>query len=291
MVVPLLKACRPHQWIKNLFVAAPLVFSRRIDDPTAAVRAIIAVGCFCLLSSAVYLINDILDIERDRAHPLKRHRPIASGALPVGVARIAAALFATTALAVGGVLSPMLAVVEATYLVLNIAYSLWLKRIPFVDVGCIAFGFLLRVLAGAFAIPVAASGWLLACTLLLASLLGFGKRAHELRTSDDKRKSQRIVLERYRPDVLRRLLVTLAVLTTGTYAAYTQSQHALSFFGTRRLAFTIPFVAVGIVRFLWITGKKSDAESPTDSMLRDKPFLLTLALYALTIVLVIYYRF
>jgi decaprenyl-phosphate phosphoribosyltransferase len=288
MVVALLKTCRPHQWIKNLFVAAPLLFSRRIDDSTAAVRTIIAVGCFCLLSSAVYLLNDIVDVERDRAHPLKRHRPIASGALPVRVARIAAAAFAATALVVGAVLSPMLAGVEAGYLTLNIAYSFWLKRIPFVDVACIAFGFLLRVLAGAFAIPVAPSGWLLTCTLLLASLLGFGKRAHELRISDDKRRSQRIVLERYRPGVLRKVLLTLAVLTTGTYAAYTQSQHAQGFFGTRRLAFTIPFVAFGVARFLWITGSKLDAESPTDSMLRDKPFLLNLVLYVLTIVLVIY---
>jgi 4-hydroxybenzoate polyprenyltransferase len=289
MVVALLKTCRPHQWIKNLFVAAPLVFSLRIDDRAAAVRTIIAVGCFCLLSSAVYLVNDIVDVERDRVHPLKRLRPIASGALPVGVARTAAAVFAVIALVAGALLGPLLAVVGASYLLLNIAYSLWLKRIPFVDVACIAFGFLLRVLGGAFAIPVPPSGWLLACTLLLASLLGFGKRAHELRiSSSDKRRTQRVVLERYSPAVLRGLLVSLSILTTGTYAAYTQSQHAQVFFGTRRLAFTIPFVAFGVLRFLWITGRKLDAESPTDSMLRDKPFLLNLLLYAVTIVLVIY---
>jgi decaprenyl-phosphate phosphoribosyltransferase len=288
MVVALFKTCRPHQWIKNLFVAAPLVFARRIDDPDAAVRTVIAVACFCLLSSAVYLVNDVLDIERDRAHPLKRLRPVASGALPVSVARSAAAVFAVTGLGIASLIAPLLALVAASYLLLNIAYSLRLKRIPFVDVACISLGFLLRVLGGAFAIGVAPSGWLLACTILLASLLGFGKRAHELRVSGDKRSTQRIVLDRYPPGVLRMLLIALAILTTLTYAAYTQSPHALAFFGTRRLALTVPFVAFGITRFLWMTNRKLDDESPTDSMLRDKLFLLNLVAYAAAIVLIIY---
>ncbi|HEV2927297.1 MAG TPA: decaprenyl-phosphate phosphoribosyltransferase [Propionibacteriaceae bacterium] len=288
MVVALVKTCRPHQWIKNLFVAAPLVFSRRIDDPEAALRAMIAVACFCLLSSAVYLLNDVLDIERDRAHPLKRLRPVASGALPVPIARSAAAIFAVTGLLVAALIAPLLAVVAASYLLLNIAYSLHLKRIPFVDVACISLGFLLRVLGGAFAIAVEPSGWLLACTLLLAALLGFGKRAHELRVSGDKRATQRIVLDRYPPGVLRVLLISLSILTTITYAAYTQSPHALEFFGTRRLALTIPFAAFGIGRFLWMTSRKLDDESPTDSMLRDKLFLLNLFAYTVAIVLIIY---
>jgi 4-hydroxybenzoate polyprenyltransferase len=290
MVVSLLRASRPHQWIKNLFVAAPLVFARRIDDPSGAVRTVIAVGCFCLLSSAVYLLNDLVDVERDRAHPLKRHRPIASGALPPPVARVAALGFALTALVAAAALSRELAVVAAGYLLLNVAYSFWLKRIPFVDVGCISLGFLLRVLAGAYAVPVTPSGWLLACTLLLAALLGFGKRAHELRTSGSTRATQRLVLDRYPPGVLRALLVSLAALTTLTYAAYTQSSHAQSFFGTRDLAFTIPFVVIGIVRFLKITQAKADAESPTDSMLKDRLFVLNLLLYIAAIVVIIYHR-
>lgn len=288
MVVALVKTCRPHQWIKNLFVAAPLVFAGRMGDPDAAIRTAIAVACFCLLSSAVYLLNDVLDIERDRAHPLKRLRPVASGALPVPVARGAAVVFAATGLVVAALLARMLAVVAAGYLVLNIAYSLHLKRVPFVDVACISLGFLLRVLAGAYAARVEPSGWLLACTLLLAALLGFGKRSHELRVSGDKRSTQRIVLDRYPPGVLRILLIALAILTTLTYAAYTQSPHALEFFGTRRLALTIPFAAFGIVRFLWITTRKLDDESPTDSMLRDKLFVVNLLAYVAAIVLIIY---
>jgi 4-hydroxybenzoate polyprenyltransferase len=291
MVVSLLKASRPHQWIKNLFVAAPLVFARRVEDPAALLRTILAVACFCLLSSAVYLLNDLVDIDRDRAHPLKRLRPIATGRLPIGVARVAAAGFAVTGIVVASVLSTLLGLVAASYVLLNIAYSLWLKRIPFVDVACISLGFLLRVLGGAFAIPVAPSGWLLVCTVLLAALLGFGKRAHELRTTaGDRRASQRLVLERYPPEVLQALLVVLAVLTLVTYAVYTQSPHAQSFFGTRALALTIPFVAIGVLRFLRITHGRLDAESPTDSMLRDWVFVVNLVAYAAAILLIIYLR-
>jgi decaprenyl-phosphate phosphoribosyltransferase len=291
MVAPLIKACRPHQWVKNLlFVPAPLVFARRIDDLRADARTAITVACFCLLSSAVYFLNDIVDRERDQAHPLKRHRPIASGALPVPVARTAATLFALVALVVAALLTPMLAAISAAYLLLNVAYSLRLKRIPFIDVACISLGYVLRVIAGAYAIDVPASGWLLLCTLLLASLLGFGKRAHELRVSGEKRSTQRLVLERYRPDVLRAVLLVLAGLTIAAYAAYTVSPHAIQSFSTWRLVFTVPFVAMGVIRFLNITTRKPDAESPTDSMLRDIPFMVNLVLYVLAIVFIIYGR-
>jgi decaprenyl-phosphate phosphoribosyltransferase len=286
-MVPLIKTARPYQWVKNLFVAAPLVFARRIEDPRAVVRAAVAVGCFCLLSSAVYFVNDIIDVEKDRAHPAKRLRPIASGALSVRTARLAAVFAAAAALIAGLVLSWQFAAVGAGYLLLNLAYSLALKRVAFVDVGCISVGFLLRVLGGAVAIPVAASGWLLACTLLLSALLGFGKRAHELRVAGVKGTAQREVLGAYRPRVLRLLLPALATLTTVAYAAYTQSPHAQAFFGTSSLILTVPFVAFGIFRFLWITRRKLDAESPTDSMLRDRPFVFNLLLYGAAILFII----
>jgi decaprenyl-phosphate phosphoribosyltransferase len=289
MLVALLKASRPHQWIKNLFVAAPLVFARKIDNVQATVHTLIAVGCFCLLSSAVYLLNDIVDIERDRAHPLKRHRPIASGRLSVGAARIAAFLFALVAIATATWLSPQLAAVATAYMMLNVAYSFWLKRVPFVDVGCIAAGFLLRVLGGSFAIPVPASRWLLLCTGLLALLLGFGKRAHELRVSGDKRATQRLVLDRYPARVLRTLITTLSILTTLAYSAYTQSAHAKLLVG-RGLIFTIPFVAFGILRFARLTHARADSESPTEAMLKDKLFLLNLVAYAGAIILIIYFK-
>ena len=288
MVLPLLRAARPHQWVKNSFVAAPLVFAQRMDDMTAVTRTLIAIACFCLLSSSIYLLNDLVDVEKDRAHPVKRMRPIAAGTLSVGAARIAAVLAAMIGLGVGAWLSPMFAGVGGGYLVLNIAYSFWLKRIAFVDVACIALGFLLRVLGGAYAIPVPPSWWLLGCTVLLAAFLGFGKRAHELRVAGQRSTVQRAVLGSYHPGVLRALLVGLALATTVVYAAYTLSPHALASFGSRGLFLTVPFVAFGVFRFIRITGTKSDAESPTDSMLRDGLFLLNIGAYALTIVLVIY---
>jgi 4-hydroxybenzoate polyprenyltransferase len=289
MVAAILKSSRPHQWVKNVFfVGAPLVFARKIDELPAVLHAAVVVAGFCLISSAVYLFNDIVDVEKDRVHPLKRFRPIASGALSIRTAKLASVCFALVGLLACLSRGPLPAVIAAGYLIQNLAYTFSLKHVPFVDVASIAAGFLLRVLAGAAAIPVPPSFWLLTCTLLLASLLGFGKRSHELRTSGNKSGGQRKVLDRYNPAVLRFLIYLLAGLTAASYVGYTQSSHALSFFGTRRLVLTVPFVAFGVFRFIWITQRKVDSESPTDSMLRDAPFMINLLGYAMAIVAIIY---
>jgi len=288
MVLAVLKSLRFHQWVKNLFVLGPLIFARRVDDPRAVVSSVLAAACFCLLSSAVYVFNDIVDVDKDRAHPLKRLRPIASGALPVGAARLLAAVLALVGLCGSYLISPTLLAIAAAYLAQNVAYSFWLKHVPFVDVACISTGFLLRVLGGASAIPVDPSVWVLLCTLLLAAFLGFGKRAHELRVAGSKGGNQRVVLDRYPPNVLRVLLYLLAILTVLAYLLYTQSPHARTFFGTRRLALTVPFVAFGVFRFIWIVQGKADSESPTDSMLRDPPFLINLLGYAVAIMAILY---
>ncbi len=291
MLLALVKTCRPHQWVKNLFVAAPLVFARRVGDPVADTRAVVALGCFCLLSSAVYLVNDVVDVDKDRAHPVKRNRPVASGALPAAVAQTAAIVLVGVSLGVGFLtLGVGFFAVTAAYFLLNLGYSFGLKRVPFVDVACIALGFILRVLGGAAAISVPPSKWLLVCTLLLASFLGFGKRAHELRIAGIRGGVQRDVLERYHPAILRWLLIILGALTITAYGAYTQSTHAQQFLGTRQLALTLPFAGFGIFRFLWLTYRAAGAESPTDSMLRDKLFMANLALYAAAIVTIIYLR-
>jgi len=288
---PAVKSMRPHQWVKNLFVAAPLVFARLLGDRHAALRTAAAFGIFCLLSSAVYLINDLFDIDKDRAHPVKSRRPIASGALSPDAARALAALLGVLALLGATQLGPgpAFAGTAAAYLILNLSYSLWLKKIAFVDVACISAGFLLRVLGGAFAIPVAASRWLLVCTLLLSALLGFGKRAHELRVSGDSGRAQRDVLGRYDLSTLRRLMGVLGVLTTVTYLVYTRSMHAREVFNVE-LVWTVPFVAFGIFRFNWIVGRKADAESPTDSMLRDPLFVANLVAYGVAVLLLLHGR-
>jgi 4-hydroxybenzoate polyprenyltransferase len=289
MVAAILKSSRPHQWVKNIFfVGAPLVFARKIDDVAGLLHTATVVAGFCLISSAVYLFNDIVDVEKDRVHPLKRLRPIASGALSIHTAKLASVLFALVGISACWSRGSIPAIVATLYLLQNLAYSFRLKHVPFVDVASIAAGFLLRVLAGAAAIPVPPSFWLLTCTLLLASLLGFGKRAHELRTSGNKGSGQRKVLDRYNLAVLRFLIYMLAGFTVAAYVGYTQSPHALSFFGTRRLVLTVPFVAFGVFRFIWITQRKIDSESPTDSMLRDAPFMINLLGYAVAIVSIIY---
>jgi decaprenyl-phosphate phosphoribosyltransferase len=286
MLWSILKSLRPHQWVKNVFVAAPVVFAKRIDDPPSVLRAAAAFGAFCLLSSAVYLINDLVDVEKDRAHPIKRNRPIASGKLKPDLARALAGLFALAALGSGLILGWGFALTAAGYLALNAAYSLRLKRIAFVDVGCISVGFLLRVLAGALAISVPASRWLLLCTLLLSALLGFGKRAHELRIAGDDGHKHREVLSAYDPRVLSRLLVILGVITPVAYLMYTRTQGAMEF-GNGRLILTVPFAAFGIYRFVRIVNRTDRAESPTDSMLRDPWFVVNLVLYAVVVVAIV----
>jgi 4-hydroxybenzoate polyprenyltransferase len=288
MLRAVVKSLRPHQWVKNLFVAAPLVFAHRIGDGRAALRTAAAVAIFCLVSSAVYLVNDLADLEKDRAHPVKRLRPLASGAMSPALGRALAAALALGALGGAALLAPKLFAVGLGYLVLNLAYSGGLKRVAFVDVACLSTGFLLRVLGGAAAIPVGASRWLLACTLLLSALLGFGKRAHELRVAGGSGRAQRDALGGYRLGVLQPLLAALGVLTTITYLAYTRSPHARELFRTGRLAWTVPFVAFGVYRFIWIASRKTDAESPTESMLRDPPFVANLVLYAAAVLVILY---
>jgi 4-hydroxybenzoate polyprenyltransferase len=286
MLWSILKAARPHQWVKNLFVAAPVVFAKRIGDPSSVWRAAAAFGAFCLLSSAVYLINDLVDVEKDRAHPVKRHRPIASGKLKPELARALAGLFAVGAVGGGLVLGWGFTLTAAGYLALNAAYSLRLKRIPFVDVGCISVGFLLRVLAGALAIAVPASRWLLLCTLLLSALLGFGKRAHELRIGGEGGHKHREVLSAYDPQVLRVLLWILGIITPVAYLMYTRT-HTAMVFGNGRLVFTVPFCAFGIYRFIRIVDSADTADSPTDSMLHDPWFVVNLGLYAAAVVAIV----
>jgi decaprenyl-phosphate phosphoribosyltransferase len=275
----LLRTLRPHQWIKNVFVAAPLVFAQKLGQPHEVIRGALAVLAFCALSGAVYAFNDVRDVEADRRHPTKRTRPIAAGAVSERAALVCSALLALGALAGCLLISGKLAAVAAVYLAQNVAYTLRLKQIAFVDVALIACGFLLRVLAGAFAIAVPASGWLLLCTALLALLLGFGKRAHELAwaTRQGEKATTRVALAGYRLDVLRVALVVLAVASCAGFVAYTLDAHTVTEYGTNRLVYSAPFVAIAIVRFLMLAMWRPSDVSPTEAMLKDPWFLLDVA--------------
>jgi decaprenyl-phosphate phosphoribosyltransferase len=286
-----LTTLRPQQWIKNIFVAAPLVFARDLTHPAYVIRSALAVLAFCLISGAVYTFNDVRDVEADRAHPTKKNRPIASGRLSERTALIWAGVLATVSLAGCLALSWQLAAFTAAYLVQNIAYSVKLKHVAFVDVALIASGFLLRVLAGAAAIPVPASGWLLICTALVALFFGFGKRAHELawaqRMGDVT--TTRASLAGYRLPVVHVLMLVLAVLTCLAYVAYTLDEHTIQFFRTDRLVWSSPFVVFGVIRFLFITLYKPTDDPPTEAMLKDWLFLADLAGATATVLYIIYW--
>jgi 4-hydroxybenzoate polyprenyltransferase len=291
VVLALIKTLRPRQWVKNAFVAAPLFFALRMTDGEAVARTAAAVLLFSLISGTVYVLNDLVDVEADRQHPKKMHRPIPSGALPMGVARVfvivAVPLLLAGALAIDWRFSAAL----AAYFVLNVAYSFRLKHVAYLDVTMIAGFFLLRVFAGAFAIDVAASPWLLACTFLLALFLGFGKRAHELagaQTGGQTEGQTRAALRQYHLPTLRWIMHALAVITVVAYVLYTRDAHTVQTFGTEALVYTAPFPIIGILRFIHLTVSRADAESPTEEMLRDPLFMGNLLLWVATTAAILY---
>ncbi|HRG96515.1 MAG TPA: UbiA prenyltransferase family protein [Polyangiaceae bacterium] len=300
MVRGLLKTIRPHQWVKNLFVLAPMFFHRDVfvsADGVPALnlvvtgRALLATFVFCLLAGAVYTINDLVDVEQDRIHPVKRERPIASGEVPEGMAKIMAATLVVISLGVALRLDVRFAAVALVYFLENLAYSFKLKKVAFLDVGLIAFGFVLRVLAGGYATHTPKiSTYMIACTALLALFLGFGKRRHEL--EGEHAGKQRSALEAYSKTSLNIALGITGTATAITYVAYTLDPATRAFFKSDSLWMTAPFTLFGILRFLMLVSGKAGAgkraESPTQDMLRDMPFVLNLVLWVVVVVAVVY---
>ena len=283
----IIRSARPQQWIKNLFVLAPLFFSTLFLEAKPLALGLGAMMLFCFAASAVYLLNDIFDIEKDRNHPVKQLRPIASGETPIRVAWAACAILASISVGVGMAIDWRLGAVLSSYLVMNLAYSTVLKHIPFVDVIIIATGFVLRVLAGAFAIDVYISEWLFGCTFLLSLYLGLGKRQHEMAMLKRGEASKvRKVLERYHPDHLEFAFLFVAGLTIACYTVYTLTaslpdqplRTQKTPFASPYLPATIPFTVFGITRFYQLVNNDSPY-SPTDLILKDWPFILNLVLW------------
>jgi 4-hydroxybenzoate polyprenyltransferase len=295
----LVQTLRPHQWVKNLFVLAPMVFHKDVfkhtpDGPflnlAVTGRALAATGVFCLLAGAVYAINDVADVDADRIHPVKRERPIARGDVSEGAARALAATLVVVSIAVAYSLSPWFALVALVYFAENLAYTFKLKKVAFLDVGLIAFGFVLRVLGGGYAEDVHVSGYLTACTALLALYLGFGKRRHELAL--DNAGKQRVALEAYSARSLNVALAVTGTATAAIYVAYTLDPSTRAYFKTDYLWLTAPFTVFGILRFMRLVngraGRGLKAESPTQEMLRDVPFVLNLIVWVLVVLAIIY---
>jgi 4-hydroxybenzoate polyprenyltransferase len=276
------------QWAKNLFVLAPLVFGRGLEDRGAVTAALLAFLAFCAASSAVYLFNDIRDREEDRRHPVKRTRPLAAGTLALPVAVVALALLAAgalaAALAVGGRLVPVL----AGYLLLNLAYTLWLKHQVILDVMAISLGFVLRVLGGAAAAAVEVSSWLILCTIFLALFLAFSKRRHELTLLAGSAPEQRRVLDEYSPAFLDQMINVVTASSVVAYALYAVAPETEQKYHSRYLVYTIPLVLFGIFRYLYLIYQSPGRRNPTEAILGDPPFLINLALWGGAVVWIVY---
>lgn len=297
----LIKTIRPHQWVKNVFVLAPMFFDKDLvtaaknGDPSLNLRvtgmALLGAAVFCLLAGAVYTINDLVDVEADRIHPVKRNRPIANGTVPESLAWPFTLVLVVVALGISfWKLNYAFAAVAGLYFAENIAYSFKLKKVAFLDVGLIAFGFVLRVYAGGLATGTHVSWYMLACTALLALFLGFGKRRHEL--EGEHAGKQRAALQAYSKRSLTAALAITGLATAATYIAYTLDRSTQAFFQTSYLWLTAPFVVFGIARFLMLVsghaGRGLKSESPTQEMLSDVPFVLNIVAWCIVVVAIVY---
>jgi len=279
---------RPEQWTKNLLVFAGLLFGGRLFDATAALAATWTFVLFSALSGAIYLFNDVRDRDGDRRHPIKRLRPIAAGELQASTALLAAA-----ALIAGGVfgaflVNPALAGISAAYAALLVLYSLALKHFVIIDVMTIAAGFVLRAIAGAVAVSVPISSWLLACTTLLALFLGLSKRRHELLLLGGGSEDHRPVLDEYSPYLLDQMISVVTASTVIAYTVYATSPDTAARLGTSHLGVTVPFVLYGIFRYLYLVHKKRGGGSPSTLLLSDRPLLLCVGMWVGTVVLLMY---
>ena len=282
------KLARVHQWVKDVFIFAPLIFSLNFYKPEYLWRVFLMFAAFCLATSVVYIINDILDRKQDRLHPQKKHRPIASGKVSLRHACISAAIFFAGAVGLTAVLGWKSLVVVLTYICLGIVYSLVLKNIVFIDVITIASGFLLRVTAGAVAIGVDLSGWMLLTTFFLALFLGFGKRRSE-KVAARVPIRHRPVLKYYSLELLNSLVVITASLTIITYSLYVMISQNMARFGNQRFIFTIPFVVFGVFRYLYLLYKKDGEEDPAEIVLKDKILLIDIGIWIIVVVALLLY--
>ena len=288
LAVALLVSLRPSQWTKNLIIFGALGLGQRLFDANALVRSIAAFVIFCLLSGVVYLLNDVVDREADRLHPIKRYRPIASGEVPIGAALSLAAVLGAGALAAAFWLRPLFGVMALSYVALLALYSGPLKHLVIIDVLTIAIGFVLRAVAGAVVIDVAVSPWLYVLTILLALFLVLSKRRHELVLLADQATGHRRILEEYSPYLLDQMIAVVTASTLVAYAIYTVSPETIAKFQTNLLGLTLPFPLYGIFRYLYLVHQKEGGGNPSDMLLSDRPLLLCVALWAVAVALIIY---
>ncbi len=285
--IGLIKTMRLRQWVKNVIVYAALVFDGKLFDPELFLKTTGIFLAFCLLSSSVYILNDLVDMEKDRQHPRKRSRPLASGQLDPRVATVTAAILAIAAIAGAFALSFWAGVILLVYLAQNFAYSFWLKNIVIIDVMILAFGFLLRVLAGVAVVQVENfSPWLYVCVTLLALFLGFGKRRQEIVLLEEGAGNHRSSLLEYNLPLLDQII---GMVVTATLVAYTfYSFDATTALAHSRMLLTVPFVFYFLTRYLYLVHVKHLGGAPDELLLEDRPLLINSVLWAVSVVLLIY---
>jgi 4-hydroxybenzoate polyprenyltransferase len=275
----LLVSARPAQWVKNLVLPLPFLFGGALSSARGWKLAAAGFAVFCAITSAIYLVNDVMDRERDRAHPIKRRRPLAAGELGVGTAIAAAAVLGIVGLAAAFLLSRSFGIWCVLYAALMLAYSLWLKSIPFLEALIVAAGLPLRALAGAALAGLTASSFLMGCAYLLALFLVIGKRQWELQHAGQISSSEhRPVLAAYRGEGLDFLFLVTALTTVAAYSAYTVVPSTISMHEGRSLAATVPFVVLGVARYVRLVYRRGGGGSPTQALLIDDPWILLIVL-------------
>jgi 4-hydroxybenzoate polyprenyltransferase len=288
----IVKEARPHQWVKNLIVFAALLFSQNLGHGALFARSLLAFAVFCLLSSGVYIFNDIVDLDSDKLHPAKRKRPLASGELSVTAASAGSGVFIAAGMILSLLLGPSFAGVSAVYLVLSVLYTLYLKRILILDVLTISVGFVLRAIGGVEALRgvrpyIELSPWLLVCTLFLALFLGFGKRRHEIALLESRATEHRSTLSEYTLSFLDGLIYALMAATLISYAIYTISPATMAKFHSTNMVMTLPFVVYGVFRYTFLVTQKREGGNPSEVLLTDVPLILTVVLWFVSVLLVL----
>lgn len=289
MPIDLLKSLRPHQWTKNLLLFAGLIFSHRLLSLELLAKAVAGFAIFCLISGAIYIINDLVDLKKDQQHPLKRLRPIAAGKITPGTAKMAAGTLLTISLLASLVLERKFSLVCFGYAGLMIGYSLYLKRIAILDVIIIAMGFVLRAVAGVVVIQVEISPWLLVCTLFLSLFLVLAKRRHELVLLGNEANHHRPSLSKYSPHLLDQMIAVVTGATLIAYALYTLAPRTVTQVGSSALIVTIPFVIFGIFRYLYLVYETNQGGNPEIVVISDKPLVMDALLWIGVVVVILYF--
>lgn len=287
MIQSYIKLIRPHQWVKSGFVFVGLLFGHVWQDAALVRDVVLAAIAFSLAASSIYVINDIADRERDREHPEKCHRPLASGAIGVAPALLLGGICLLISLVLAGLVSGIVLAIVATYFLLNVAYSFGLKHIVLLDVFIIATGFMLRILAGTQGVGIAPSHWLMLCGLLLTLFLGFAKRYAELAVLSDASESHRLVLADYDKKLLDILIAICAACTVVSYSLYTVSAETVLMHGTDRLIYTVPFVIYGIFRYLFLLHRRGGGGDPSAALAKDAHLLLTFAAWLVAVIVIL----